>query len=392
VSGLPEPVLIVGTGLIGTSVALALRREGVQVILADRDPETLAIAVARGAGRALGPAVGTVGNGLDAAGLLDGDVLPNEPARRWSAMGKLGEEPGLVVVAVPPSSAAGAIAAALRQYPRAWVTDVASVKAPILRALDALGVDVHRYVGGHPMAGREVSGPGAARADLLRDRPWVIAPHEGAAVESIAAVRELVRTTGALPIVMTAGDHDRAVAVVSHTPQVLSSLLAARLLDSSEAAVSIAGQGLRDMTRIAASDPGLWVEILTANAGPLTDVLSALRRDLDTLLQALGSPELGKEEILADALVRGNQGHDRVPGKHGAAATPTGVVAVAVPDEPGQLGRLFAAVADAGCSVEDVRIEHVLGRPTGVVEISVAMPLVGKLSATLGAQGWDVRA
>ena len=291
-------------------------------------------------------------------------------------------EPALVVVAVPPAVTAAVVADALRGFPGAVVTDVASVKVPIHRALVAAGVDASRYVGGHPMAGREVSGPAAARADLIDDRPWVITPHPAADEAAVDAVQELALAARALPILMPAAEHDRAVAVVSHTPQILSSLLAARLLDSSDTVVSIAGQGLRDMTRIAASDPDLWVEILSANATPVAAVLGALRADLDSLLHALGSIDQGGEDVLVEALRRGNAGRDRVPGKHGARPSPTAVVPVAVPDQPGELGRLFAAVAEAGYSVEDVRIEHVLGRPTGVVEITV-----GEVSAVPLAHG-----
>ncbi len=358
-SGLPHPVLVVGTGLIGTSLALSLRRRDVEVWLTDRDPQAVAVAVSRGAGQA---------------------TCSGGPA------------PGLVVVAVPPAATAAAVARALREHPDAVVTDVASVKVPILRALAAIGADTSRYVGGHPMAGREVSGPAAARADLLDDRPWVIAVHEGAAEATVDAVQELALATRALPVVMPAAEHDQAVAVVSHTPQVLASLLAARLVDSSDAVVSIAGQGLRDMTRIAASDPDLWVEILAANATPVAGVLAALRADLDELLGALGSVEEGGQQVLAGALRRGNEGRDRVPGKHGAAQSPTTVVPVAVPDRPGELGRLFAAVAEAGLSIEDVRIEHVLGRPTGVVEMTVGQAAAQPVITALVAGGWDVRA
>jgi prephenate dehydrogenase len=365
VSGLPEPVLIVGTGLIGTSLALSLRRRGVAVWLADRDPDAVAVAVARGAG---------------------------EPFPVGAGTGSGAPEPALVVVAIPPAVTAAVVADALRRFPRAVVTDVASVKVPIHRALVAAGVDASRYVGGHPMAGREVSGPAAARADLIDDRPWVITPHPGADEAAVDAVQELALAARALPIVMSAAEHDRAVAVVSHTPQVLSSLLAARLLDSSDTVVSIAGQGLRDMTRIAASDADLWSEILSANATPVAAVLGALRADLDALLHALGSIDQGGQDVLAEALRRGNAGRDRVPGKHGARPSPTAVVPVAVPDQPGELGRLFAAVAEAGYSVEDVRIEHVLGRPTGVVEITVGEVSAVPLSEALSAQGWDVRA
>lgn len=358
VSGLPQPVLIVGTGLIGASLGQALRRRDVTVWLADADPAALAVAVGRGAGV---PAPGT--------------HVP----------------PSLVVVAVPPAATAGVVGEALARFPGAVVTDVASVKVPVQRALDATGADVRRYVGGHPMAGRELSGPAAARADLIDDRPWVITPHPAAEPGAVAAVQELALAARALPVLMPAEEHDRAVAVVSHAPQVLSSLLAARLLDSSELAVSIAGQGLRDMTRIAASDPHLWVEILSANAAQVAEVLADVRADLDLLLDALRSADHGRAEVLDDTLRRGNAGRARVPGKHGARPAPVVELPVAVADAPGELGRLFAAVAAAGVSVEDVRIEHVLGRPTGVVELSVGAGIAEALAEALRQGGWDVR-
>lgn len=355
------PVLVIGTGLIGTSVALALRRSAAAVWLSDRDLQAQATAVALGAG------------------------VPLEHVGAPA-------EPGLVVVAVPPASTAGVVADALRRFPDAFVTDVASVKVPVHRALLAHGADLSSYVGGHPMAGREVSGPAAARADLLDDRPWVVAPHATASSEAVRAVHDLALAARALPVQMSPEEHDRAVAVVSHAPQVLSSLLAARLLDTSELAVSIAGAGLRDMTRIAASDPDLWVEILAANAAPVGAVLGSLRSDIDSVLAALVTIDQGGVHVVADALRRGRAGRERVPGKHGVRATPIAVVPVVVPDRPGVLGRLFADVAEAGAQVEDVRIEHVLGKPTGVVEISVQREVAEPLSVALREVGWEVRA
>jgi prephenate dehydrogenase len=365
VSRLPSPVLVVGTGLIGTSLALSLRRAGATVWLEDRDPSAVQTAVELGAG---------------------------EPLAAQAPPGVEPPDVALVVVAVPPATTATLVSDALRRYPGAVVTDVASVKVPIHRALVASGVEVSRYVGGHPMAGSEVSGAGAARADLIDDRPWVITPHADADPEAVAVVQELVLAARALPVVMPAQEHDRAVAVVSHTPQVLSSLLAARLLDSSDLTVSIAGQGLRDMTRIAASDPDLWVEILSANASPVSTVLEEVAADLAAVVSALGGIDQGGQDVLAQALRRGNDGRGRVPGRHGARPAPSAVVPVAVPDQPGELGRLFAAVADAGFSVEDVRIEHALGRPTGVVEITVGEAAGVPLAEALVAGGWDVRA
>ena len=381
-SRLPEPVLLMGTGLIGTSVALALRRGGADVLLSDADPAAVEVAVARGAGR---PGPADLGH-ASLVGSAD-RAEPHTPPTTWT------EQPGLVVVAVPPTATAGAVAEALRRFPSAFVTDVTSVKQPVLRALHGAGIAADRYVGGHPMAGREVSGPGAASAELFADRPWVLAPHVQSDPAAVQAATSLALAVRALPVVMDPAEHDRAVAVVSHVPQVISSLLAARLLDVPEDSARIAGQGLRDMTRIAASDPALWVDILTANARPVTDVLTSLRDDLDHLVRSLRSADLGSEEQLAQALSRGNAGFERIPGKHGAGSTgPTSIVPVAVPDRPGSLGRLFAAVADAGCQIEDIRIEHALGRPTGVVQMTVAVAAAGPLSAALSAAGWDVRA
>ena len=187
------PVLIVGSGLLGASVGLALRRAGVATYLEDADAESVRIAVERGAGEKV----------------LAGD-------------------PRIVVVAVPPDVAGAVIADASRRFPSATITDVTSVKAGPLTAAAALGADMDRVVGGHPLAGREVSGPTGARADLFDDRVWVVAPHPGGDAERAADVVALARTCGGVPVVMSAADHDRAVAVTSHAPQVLSSPLAAR--------------------------------------------------------------------------------------------------------------------------------------------------------------------
>ncbi len=386
-SVLPQPVLVVGTGLIGTSVALGLRRAGVEVLLADRDPEAVGVATRRGAGFALGaPAAAERPDPGVAVTVPPGSVAGAAAPAATPA----DRAPGMVVVAVPPAATAAVVADALRRWPEAVVTDVASVKAGIHRALAAMeGLPLGRYVGGHPMAGREVSGPAAARADLVDDRPWVVAAHPGSDEDAVAAVQELVLAVRALPVLMTPAEHDRTVALVSHVPQVLSSLLAAQLLDAPEISVSVAGQGLRDMTRIAASDADLWTQILASNSSHVAAVLSALRADLDEMVVAL---QHGGEEQVGTALRRGNEGRERVPGKHGAATRPTREVPVAVADVPGELGRLFAEVAEAGLSVEDVRIEHVLGRPTGVVEIAVVEDSADDLAARLRTSGWDVRA
>ena len=353
----PGSVHVIGTGLIGTSIGLALRRVGTQVSLEDADADALAVAVERGAGvRADG----------------DPDV-------------------DLVVVSVPPDVVGATMARAGERWPTAVITDVASVKAaPLAQAL-AAGAAPTRLVGGHPMAGREVSGPEAARADLFEDRVWVLTPLPESAPGSTALVEALVAACGAMPVVMSARDHDDAVAVTSHAPQVLASALAARLLDLPEDAVRVSGQGLVDMTRIADSDAALWATILSANAGPVAAALRGLIDDLSGWEEALASSP-ADEAGIREAMSRGSRGRARVPGKHGARQAQYALVPVMVKDEPGELARLFVAAGDLGINLEDVRIEHVLGRPSGLIELSVRQETGGALVDGLRERGFDVRA
>jgi prephenate dehydrogenase len=271
--------------------------------------------------------------------------------------------------------------------PNATVTDVTSVKAEPLAAAVAAGADAARVVGGHPMAGRETAGAGSARQDLFDDRVWVVAPLRQSDPQRVEEIRELALTCGAVPVVMTPEEHDRAVALTSHAPQVLSSLLAARLLDADPDAVAVSGQGLRDMTRIAGSDPDLWRAILSANAESVVGVLEAYARDLDDVIT-----RLREQGDVAEALERGVEGRQRIPGKHGAAATAYDLVPVIIRDEPGELGRLFVAAGDLDVNLEDVRIDHVLGKPSGLVELSVRPEVTARLVAGLRSLGFEVRA
>ncbi|GEL93589.1 prephenate dehydrogenase [Cellulomonas composti] len=360
------PVLVVGTGLLGTSVGLRLTALGVDVRL--QDPSRTAVALARdvGAGRPTAP---------------DDD------------------EPALVVVAAPPDVTADAVAAQLGAHPHAVVTDVASVKGHVLAQLEAAGADLSRYVGSHPMAGRERSGPSAAVPDLFLGRPWVIAPSPVTTFDAQLAVRELAVDLGSVPVVMAADAHDAAVAAVSHVPQVVASLVAARLVALSDDALGLAGQGLRDVTRIAASDPGLWTSILAANSAAVAPVLAALRDDLDGVLAALAVADeaTGPESVrtgtllsIADLVARGNDGVARIPGKHGGAQRQYAEVTVLVPDEPGELAHLLQDVGDVGVNLEDLRIEHAAGRPVGLAAISVLPSSVEHLEAELSERGWRV--
>jgi prephenate dehydrogenase len=370
----PASVIVIGTGLIGTSVALALRPQGVTVWLADSDPAAARLAADIGAGA-----------------VLPGDVHEGPPP---------GGAADVAVLAVPPQAVAPTLARAQAAGLARWYTDVASVKSLPVRQAQAAGCDMASFVPGHPLSGRERSGPAAARADLFLGRPWVICPDPPAPAAGLAAIEALARICGAEPVQVAAAEHDRWVALVSHAPHVLSAAMAARLADASDGALSLAGQGLRDVTRIAAGDTGLWTQILAANAAPVADVLAAVAADLAAVAEALadtalaagpggpGGPDL---KVLAALLEQGGAGVARIPGKRGGPARAEAAVQVVIPDRPGELARLFQAAGAAGVNIEDIGIEHSPGLPVGVAELTVHPEAVARLTEALAANGWPVR-
>jgi prephenate dehydrogenase len=359
-------VVIVGTGLIGTSIALALRDGDIDVLLADRDSASLRLAVELGAGTALS---------VDPGGAAAADTS-DAPA-------------DLAVLAVPPAAVAATLRDAQKRGLARLYTDVASVKwAPLAEAKD-LGCELETFVAGHPLAGRERSGPAAARADLFLGRPWALCPTPAASADAIAAVTALARACGAEPVTMEPADHDRAVALVSHAPHVVSAAMAARLGDD-PAALGLSGQGLRDVTRIAAGDPALWTGILGANAEPVADVLEGVAADLALAASALRAGAEAAAELITDLLRRGNAGRTKIPGKHGGRQSRYAIVSVLIPDRPGELALLFQAAGVAGVNIEDVVIEHSPGRPVGVVELSVRPDAADQLADELRKRGWSV--
>ena len=355
-------VHIVGTGLIGTSLGIALSRAGYAVTLEDPSPTAAALA------RDLG------------AGSLEPGDDESVPA------------PDGVVVAAPPDVTAAVVAAELAAWPDAVVTDVASVKVAVLEDLRRRDVDLTRYVGSHPMAGRERSGAVAARGDLFDGRAWVVVPHEASSAHAVDAVRRLAGAAGGTVSTMSPHDHDAAVAVVSHVPQIAASLVASRLRELGDPAVALSGQGIRDVTRIAASDPQLWTQILVGNAPAVRAVLTRLRSELGDVIAALDvlvdGDGVGAREVLARLVAHGNAGHARIPGKHGAAPTAYSVVVVMVPDQPGELARLLHDVGDAGVNLEDLHLEHGLGQPFGLAEVSVLPSVAERLEEELQSRGW----
>lgn len=353
-SRLAGPIAVLGVGLIGTSIALALRAAGHEVLLDDRNSDHLRTASGLGAGIALRPE-------------RRGDVC-------------------LVVVAVPPDAIGAVVVDALTLFPNAVVTDVGSVKERPLQRVARLDPGLlSRYVGSHPMAGSERSGPLAASANLFEGRPWAITPHPDATVETVETVEEAVRLSGATPVWLTPAEHDRAVARTSHVPHLLASLVAGRLAGAPEQHLSLSGQGVRDVTRVASGDPGLYGQIVAGNSEAVVALLAEVRTDLDRLITAIGADDrAGVEGLLA----RGVAGTQAIPAKHGGPPRPMRSVWVSVPDQPGELARLFADAVDSGVNIEDIRIDHDPGRVTGLVELVVDATRAEHLLTSLEERSW----
>lgn len=344
--------LVVGTGLIGTSIALGLRAAGHIVLLHDTDPDALRVAI-------------------DASG-----------GKAWDGKAQV----DVAVVATPPATVAEVVRHLAENLPTAVITDVSSVKGSVLTTAGSVP-GPQRIVGGHPMAGREVSGARAAQSNLFVDRPWVITRLAATDEDAVSAVRAMVADLGAVPVERAVADHDRAVALVSHTPQAVATVLAGRLLEARADDVELAGQGIRDTIRLAGSDAALWTQILLGNAAEVSTSLHAVAGDLARFAQAIERHDAAAVEA---TLQRGAAGRDRLPGKHGSAKTDVATLVVRVEDKPGELARLFHVAADADVNLEDVRIDHSMGRMTGLVELSVTTSSTARLVSALAAGGFAV--
>lgn len=362
-------VLVLGTGLIGTSLGLALsdgqganpsaQGETYDVLLSDIDAGNARTAVQRGAGR-----------------LWDGY-----------------EAVDIVVAAGPPRAIPAQLQNAQQLGLASTYTHVSSIQSQVQREVEALGCDMSSVVGGHPLAGRETSGPAGARADLFFGRPWAVCSGPETTTSCAAAVVELARAAGAEPVELTAQEHDHAVAVLSHLPQVVASALAGQLVtQSGNAAIrtELSGPGLADTTRLAASSSALWTEILTANSDFVAPAVRGLAAALRALGEALEQGTAGRSAV-SDFLDRGHRGRALVPVKRGVRDIGFTRVAVTVDDRPGRLAALLADAGRAHINVEDVQVDHLPGRPTGVIELLVEVEAGPPLAAALAARGWRVR-
>jgi len=341
-------VRIVGSGLIGTSIALGLVQQGIDVEMIDSDPS------AQGLARD-----------------LTGGVIVVDP--------------DLVIFALPTSLLSQVIQEEIELNPQSTFMDVGSVKNEIVLEIKTFAGLSVRFLPTHPMAGREIGGASSARGDLFQGRSWILTPEADCAPESKELVLDLINRLGATPIELSALEHDAAVAKISHLPQIAASLVAKQLIGTPAEWMELAGQGLRDTTRIAGSDEKLWKEIIYSNRAEISELLISLQNDLTQMIAALDEP--AKIEALIAA---GREGKSVIPGKHGGKAREYSYLPIVIDDKPGQLGAIFNECAAMQVNVEDLNIEHSPGQLSALITLSLSAQDAEKLSAHLTSIGWNV--
>jgi prephenate dehydrogenase len=336
-----ERVGVVGTGLIGTSIAMAAVRSGDAVRGFDVDPEVLSRSAER--------------SGLVPAASLKECVTGAT----------------LVLVCTPIPSVPELVGEVLRLAPDAVVTDVASVKSHVKLEVEAAadGSDLARYVGGHPMGGSERSGPDHASASVLDGAVWVV--DETAAPEALERLEAWIAKVGARPVRLPVERHDRLVAMVSHLPQVASTALmglaAAEEAGEPEILLLAAG-GFRDLTRLAASNPHLWSDILLANRAAIVRAIDLYVARLTGLRDIVVAEDAAEVER---AFAESKQARLSLAAKPQVKAG-VAVLQVPVPDRPGVLAEVTATMSEAGVNIEDLQIVHSPEGGQGTVHLTVA--------------------
>jgi prephenate dehydrogenase len=341
-------VRVVGSGLIGTSIGLGLVQHGVAVEMVDSDPSAQALA----------------------RDLTGGAVVAN---------------PELVVFALPTSGLAQVMSSEIELNPQSTFMDVGSVKNEVVLKVKTFSGLSTRFLPTHPMAGREIGGASSARADLFQGRSWILTPEPDCAPDSKNLVLDLISLLGATPIELSAADHDTAVAKISHLPQIAASLLAKQLTGTPAKWMELAGQGLRDTTRIAGSDEKLWKEIIYSNRVEISELLISLQNDLQQMIDSLDDPA----EIAA-IIAAGREGKAMIPGKHGGKAREYSYLPIVIDDKPGQLAAIFNECAAMQVNVEDLNIEHSPGQLSALITLSLSADDAEKLSSHLTSIGWNV--
>jgi len=341
-------VRIVGAGLIGTSIGLALSAKNIPVEMVDVDSRNQGLAQD-----------------------LTGAISISDPE--------------LIILATPLRALSQVINEQYALNPNSTFMDVCSVKVEPLEKVKTSKLPLKQFVGTHPMAGREVGGAESARADLFLSRSWIITPDSLTEPAAVSKVKSLIQLLGATCVELDAASHDAAVARVSHLPQIAATLVAGSLHGVAPEWLDLAGAGLRDTTRIAASDENLWKEIISSNSKEIKGLLTSLHNELGAMIEAVDD-----QEKIAAIMRKGRDGRNLIPGKHGGKAREYTYVPIVIDDKPGQLGAIFNECAAMSVNVEDLAIEHSPGQLNALITLALSADDAVKLSNHLSSIGWNV--
>ncbi|MGQ0743102.1 MAG: 3-phosphoshikimate 1-carboxyvinyltransferase [Acidimicrobiales bacterium] len=341
--------VVVGTGLVGGSIGLALRERGWRVIGSDIDATRL--------GEAL--AIGAIGE-VDSPGHA-GLTWPTPEAGDLPS-----ESVDLVFICTPVGEVAGQVRRARIRYgPAAVITDVAGVKQSVVEAIDDPG-----FVGGHPMAGSELDGLAGADAALFEGATWVLTPVATTDQEAWARVASVVSSLGARVLALDPAHHDRLVAQISHVPHLLAVTvmnLATEDGQSEAALLDLAAGGFRDMTRVAAGHPAIWPDVCLQNSAAILACLDRLGTRLSGVGNLIGS---GDRVGLSHLLVAASQARRSLPGGTGGSGS-TAEIRMPITDRPGMVADVTTRLGAAGINIANLEIVHSREGGRGVLVLLV---------------------
>lgn len=363
-------VCVIGIGLIGGSFAAACRRleTPMRVLGVDPDGDTLAEALERG--------------------LVDEALTPaNALAAGWFSGGSV----DLVVLATPAKVAEEWICRLADAGYTGIVTDVASTKGGVIAAAEQCAGAAFSFVGGHPMAGSERSGVGAAREDLFDGAYYVLTPTDSTDPESYRRVHSFVARLGARVLSVDARSHDEAVAIISHVPHVTASALvelAKAHAGEGDELLRLAAGGFKDTTRIAAGSAGLWTGICLDNAEALAAGIEELR---DVLGQFAGMVRAKDSSAVYEWLDRAAEVRRALPAQWVPATEQLTELLIPMVDRPGVISEITSAVGRAGCNIEAIEIDHQSEDTAVLVLVLTDEGDVDRLTSDLTDRGYDPR-
>lgn len=359
-----QTVAIIGIGLIGGSLAAALRatHPDWRIIGINRSPEPLQYAMEHG--------------------------IISESADSVAAAG----DADLIFIATPVGMIVEFIAKVAGVCkPSAIITDVGSTKAVIVEEAERALAGKARFIGGHPMAGSEKTGVEAARSDLFNKAYYLLTPTDNTDPEAFQALHQVISGLGAYVLALSPAEHDKTMAAISHVPHFTSACLvevAEKYVKKSRDLMQIAAGGFRDMTRVAAGDPKMWCDIAMANRGAISDGLRELSVELARLGEMIAQ---GKSENIIALLRDAQKSRLSLPHVKQEDISDLYQLSIDVPDRPGVLSEVTVTIGTIGINIENIEIVHSTEKLTGtLILLILGEEPARKASQALKEHGFEI--